>query len=265
MVDKTVLRAAQLRMLDILIEIDRICEKHNINYFIMYGTLLGAVRHKGFIPWDDDCDICMMRDDYEKFIEYAKDDLSSNFFIQTKVTDKNYKHDFLKVRDLNSKIIEFDENENENYKQGLFVDIFVFDYHFLGKKMYDFINIGKRLKEYKKQYEKKSFKRKLIGIIVFFIYQLHWIFKTILILMSRLWRNNTKLVYVDLEMIVLKQFDYIGYDKNKIFPLKKTYEFEGHCFYGPNDSDYVLKKTYGDYMTLPKPEDRQWHAKKIEL
>ena len=71
MVDAETLRKAQLKMVEILVEIDRICEKHDIKYWLSYGTLLGAVRHKGFIPWDDDCDICMMRADFEKFLRVA--------------------------------------------------------------------------------------------------------------------------------------------------------------------------------------------------
>ena len=67
----TLLRQAQLRMLNILLEVDKICRKNNLSYWIDYGTLLGAVRHKGYIPWDDDIDISMPSDDYKKFTEIA--------------------------------------------------------------------------------------------------------------------------------------------------------------------------------------------------
>ena len=67
----TVLRKAQIREVEILIEVDKICRKHNIKYWIDFGTLLGAVRHKGFIPWDDDLDICMLSEDYNRFLEVA--------------------------------------------------------------------------------------------------------------------------------------------------------------------------------------------------
>ena len=76
----TMLRKAQLRMLDILIAVDKICRKHNIPYWLDYGTLLGAVRHGGFIPWDDDLDISMMKEDYDRFLTIASKELPEQFF-----------------------------------------------------------------------------------------------------------------------------------------------------------------------------------------
>lgn len=79
-INNNILRKAQLRMLNILLEIDRICQKNNIEYWLAEGTLLGAVRNKGFIPWDDDIDICMLREDYNKFIKIAPKELNSEYF-----------------------------------------------------------------------------------------------------------------------------------------------------------------------------------------
>ena len=84
------LRDAQMLMVEILEDVHNLCEKHGLKYFLDGGTLIGAVRHKGFIPWDDDIDIGMPREDYEKFIEIAKKELPDNLFLQTFETDKYY-------------------------------------------------------------------------------------------------------------------------------------------------------------------------------
>lgn len=81
------LRELQLFMLDILKELDRICKKHDIQYFLAYGSCLGAIRHNGFIPWDDDVDICMKMDDYFKFMEVCKTELSDRFYFQSHFDD----------------------------------------------------------------------------------------------------------------------------------------------------------------------------------
>ena len=87
---ETVLRQAQLVMLRMLKIIDYICRKHDISYWMCSGTLLGAVRHKGFIPWDDDLDICMIREDYERFVKIAVNEFPEDMMLQTRETDPHY-------------------------------------------------------------------------------------------------------------------------------------------------------------------------------
>ena len=120
------LRACQLKQLSILEEMDRICQKHHLTYWLDGGTLLGAVRHGGFIPWDDDIDIGMPLADMQKFIEVAPDELSEGLFLQTPQSDPSSKEPIIKVRDLNSLYVEFGDNFNADYQKGLFVDIFPF-------------------------------------------------------------------------------------------------------------------------------------------
>lgn len=114
------------RLLEILDAVTEICERNHIPYWLDGGTLLGAVRHSGFIPWDDDIDIGVMRYDYVHLFNVLKDQLPKNYFVQTRDTDPAYKYEFMKVRDtLSSNKMEF---ENRYSHSGLFIDIFPFDY-----------------------------------------------------------------------------------------------------------------------------------------
>ena len=112
--------------LRILKEIQDICSRNGIRHFAIAGTLLGAVRHKGFIPWDDDIDIGMLRSDYCKFMERAKIELSSDFFLQTWETDPGFGLPMAKIRINNTTIVE-GASANVKCHQGIFVDIFPFD------------------------------------------------------------------------------------------------------------------------------------------
>ena len=127
MQNKEELKKAKKIMVNILLELDKICKKNKICYWLDSGSLLGAVRHKGFIPWDDDIDICMLNEDYKKFLEIAKKNLDSNIFLDNKETDKYAYFDFLKLRDRNSKYIEKKQTDKELFHQGIFIDIFVMD------------------------------------------------------------------------------------------------------------------------------------------
>lgn len=109
--------------LAILEKFDQVCKKHHLTYYACDGTLLGAVRHQGFIPWDDDIDIAMFRDDYEKFQAIAPQEFSDPYFYQSSYTD-NWLCTFSKIRDSRTTAIEFDE---PNLNQGIFIDIFPLD------------------------------------------------------------------------------------------------------------------------------------------
>lgn len=123
---KKLLRKIQLYELDILKELDRICKKHNIQYFLYGGTLLGAVRHKGFIPWDDDVDIVMPRKDYDAFAKICETELGNNYFYQTCFTDKDFPLLFAKIRRNDSAVFEQKWLENEMHN-GIFIDILPLD------------------------------------------------------------------------------------------------------------------------------------------
>lgn len=114
------------RQLQILLEFDRICKAHRLPYVLFAGTLLGAIRHQGFIPWDDDVDVAMLRQDYERFLTICQRELSSEFFLQTTYTDPEYFNAFARLRSegtiyLQSQYRYFDMHH------GIFIDIFPFD------------------------------------------------------------------------------------------------------------------------------------------
>lgn len=124
-------RALQVKYLQedalcIAVEIDRICRKHGIGYFVCGGTMLGLVRHDGFIPWDDDIDVGMLRADYKRFLEVAPDELDERFFLQTRESDPNIPYLFSKVRIKDSEYITA-YNEMRDFNKGICVDVFPFD------------------------------------------------------------------------------------------------------------------------------------------
>ena len=111
--------------LNILKIFDALCRKYGLKYYACYGTLLGAVRHQGFIPWDDDIDVFMMRDDYMKLLQIAPNEIAEPYFFQNTYTDAMV-WGFSKIRDRRTTAIEFPEMP-ESFHQGLFIDIFPMD------------------------------------------------------------------------------------------------------------------------------------------
>lgn len=115
--------AVQLEMLD---EVERICKKYNIKYFADSGTLIGAIRHKGYIPWDDDIDLVMLREDYDRFVRAASGEIREPLFLQTVYTEENYLKGHIQIR--NSNTTGFNaEDKKAGYNCGIFIDIFPID------------------------------------------------------------------------------------------------------------------------------------------
>lgn len=265
--NKEILKKTQLIMLEELIELDRICKKYEIKYWIDSGTFLGAIRHKGFIPWDDDIDVCMLREDYKKFLLIAKEELVKKYFLQTEETDINY-HNYkkiikyypnliTKIRDRNSIFIE---KEHEKYydkikfHQGVYLDIFLmdrFDFKFNLGKIYKFL-----MKIANLRYPNIEEKYKIIKKIIVSL-RINYFLNRILNSIININEKGNIIRYDYLENKLYKYTD--------IFPLSEI-EFEGHKFPCPNDADAYLKELYGDtYMELPPEKDRVWHAKEIRL
>lgn len=242
----------------ILLKIKKICDENDIQFFLLGGTLLGAIRHKDFIPWDDDVDIGMTRENYEKFIKVSSSKLEQPYFVQHFTTDKNYPLSFCKVLDTSIKFRE-KRVENENAKNGLYVDIFPFD------KMPD----NKLLR--KIQLIKYKFYNSYIEVL------LGWRRPTgknrpIKIIMDVLNKKEISEL-VDIRQKIMEKYnssDKVGYYYNissqygpdrerievsEINKLKKV-KFKSEKFPVHENFDDILKRQYGDYMVLPKEKER---------
>jgi len=254
-IDPKELRQAQLIMLDMLVEFDAICQKHKLQYWLDSGTLLGAVRHKGFIPWDDDIDLSMPIEDYNKFKEIAQDELSENVFFQTRDTDKEFKFDYIKLRSNKASIVEFHEKDrNIDYHQGVFVDIF---------PMLTLPN-----EEFYKNYYSESFKliRDTSSVSLHTpngrdLPKSREKLVESLFLMHQGWNEKDSKVIYGGEMPDVPAW----FDKDEVFPLKKI-EFEGLEFYAPKNPQHYLKSIYSfDFMELPPIDKRTIHAHSIKF
>ncbi len=224
--------------LKILDEIDRICKKHDITYFIMWGTLIGAVRHKGFIPWDDDIDINMPMKDYKKFLKVAPEELSDEFFLQTSKTDKYHPTYFAKVR-LNNTAFYSKEDTNFKKHHGIFVDVFpLYD---CNKSTSVFSKIRRAIAD--RLTTAVAGKRENSAIGNRFLKMLPD---------GILYRLRDIFLHTHGKMFGAGRFYF---EKEDFLPATKL-EFCEKMYSAPKNYDNVLKITYGDYMQLP-PEDKR--------
>lgn len=114
----------QAKMLEMIKYIDKICRTNNIEYYLLYGSALGAVRHEGFIPWDDDFDIGMTYENYKRFIDVCDNCLDKEkYFLQSMDSDPNYYLSFIKLRDITTTLVEI-SNKDKNIVYGVYIDIF---------------------------------------------------------------------------------------------------------------------------------------------
>lgn len=248
----TTLRKAQLRMVEMLIEIDKICKKNSINYWIDYGTLLGAVRHKGFIPWDDDIDICVLKKDYKKIRKCLINDLPDQFVFSDWKTDKYIFEQIGRVRDKKSYC--YYPYFTKQKEQGLWIDIFPFEPMFSlkiktivdrthGRIFRQTHNFGEVIYQNKvKRYFVKMFSYALAPISYLFLWSVR---------LCNYLSGTKKYGLVYTECAVANPI----IDIRDIFPCQQI-EFEGHLFLAPNNVEAILSKRYGNYMQLPPIDKR---------
>ncbi len=240
-------------VLNILIKIDDLCRKNGIKYMIFYGTLLGAVRHKGFIPWDDDIDIIMKRDEYEKLLGIIHNtDCGLNFISIETNPDTIYVGG--KICDTSTIMHEKHFKSVEGY--GAFVDVFPFDYATNDSKIRE--KEQRNLRRYalllahssRTGFEKgKSIKTIILRTLVFIISRPMNTQNMIRKLHSFVIRQNT--IHSDFYRILYGDTFPVA-DLDRVSDI----EFEGHVFMAPADPDKILRKLFGNYMQLPPESER---------
>ncbi len=249
----SLLRRQQMRMLELLVEIDRICRRHGIQYWLSSGTLLGAVRHGGFIPWDDDLDIEMMRPDYELLMAVLPDELPEHMALQTHDTDPTYFFFYAKVRDRRSVLSEGNNYDRMWKEQGIYIDIFPLEEQPLCIHRLSELSVGHMYKIWRTCTDDAVGIRKVMR---WFHFNRRYVFP-VLRLLCRLSFTDTITHGMGIP------YHPPRYARD-IFPLT-TMPFEGVEFPVPKDCDSVLRHHYGDYMKMPAEESIAVHCARLEF
>ena len=260
--DQNTLEQLHKHELEIMDEFVKICNKYNLTYFLYGGTLLGAVRHKGFIPWDDDLDLAMPRKDYEKFIEVAKNELNSKFELDNYHTNKLCYLNFSKIRNKNTILVQDFQKDNYEGPKGIWIDIFPLDNAKkeegkLQSLRIIFIKAMRSIAHYKSNIYLGNNKIKIKKVLgkIFGIIPLN----TLLSMQDTLMKKNEK-KETEYFISIASQYNYKKQTMKKdIFIPAKELEFEGRKYKVPNNYTYFLERIYGDYMKLPPKEKRITH------
>lgn len=263
-------RALQLVQASIMDDIHRVCVKNNLKYYMIGGTALGAIRHKGFIPWDVDIDIAMPREDYEKFIEIANDELDPKHECQTYKNQKHFTSPHILIVLKNSSItFRTDSLNGSPIRSGLYVDILPLDQvptdTQLRKKHARDLRLISQIKFYK---DSRIFTtngalaricKKLIRFTLSCLsdYRLNSIQQKIAQRYNELPDTGE----------ICSTLSHYKYEKlcmpKSIWGTPKLYEFEGRQYYGQEDIHAYLNRLFGDYMKLPSKESQEQYRQMI--
>ena len=243
---------------EVLLKFKEICVKNNLNYFLTYGTLIGAIRHKGFIPWDDDIDICMPRPDYEKFIQYCINHAEElePFNLKHYKTCKEYIYPIARLVDTRYKI---EYSNTKDYGLGLFIDIYPLD----GENKHDIKHSNKLNRLIRKIILLDSTKyinspNKIKNIIKF----PYWLVMRNFNLnkkIAKLDKIAQKYSYNDNDIVGCAVWELKEFLEKTNFDSNVEVEFNGALFNAPIGYDNLLTQIYGDYMQLPPENERIAH------
>ena len=245
-------RTVQLRILGNLMAVDKVCREHGLHYYIYDGTMLGAVRHGGFIPWDDDLDIAMPREDYEQFIAHANEWLPQPFEFIAYELDATYLLPFGKVQDASTTLIE---RPHLPYLGGLYIDVFPIDgvpenslLRRLHLVRYDVLKKAVYM-AYRDPYRHGHGPSSWLPLFC-----RHVLGQQRLQRMTR--RLLRKYPFADSRFVCVFDDGFHGVIPKQVLGQPTPVQFEGHEVMGVEHSDAYLTHMYGDYMT-PPPHDAQ--------
>lgn len=256
------IRPLQLKILETLLAVDEVCRKNDIRYYIIAGTLLGAVRHKGFIPWDDDLDIAMPRSDYDRFIAHCKEWLPEQYEMICTENDPDYPLPFAKIQNANTTLIE---RMHMKYLGGIYIDVFPLD----GVPAN---NLARRWHFIKYQFYKK---------VLYFIYRdpyrhghgpSSWIpllcrkLFTLKGVQQKMRAMMTSNDFDKSEFIVDHDDGLKGVMKKGILGTPTPIQFEEKSVMGAEHPHEYLQQKYGEYMIIPPgPKQRQHNFHYLDL
>ena len=259
--DDTTLKRVQIELLTIAKEVARVCYENGIGFFLVGGTLIGAVRHRGFIPWDDDLDMGMMRADFERFVQIAPDCLGEGFFLQTWHSDSEYANAFAKVRMEGTVYHEANDPKIKKH-QGFFVDIFPYDN--IPEDAAQLSDMSRRIMRYRRimlakngislMVRKRGFLRLAKTAVTSALYKVGAVFVSREKLIQRFEAEMNRFNGSQTTR-VCQESGGAAFGK---YPIKKSYlktvcnlQFEDTTFPCPGEYDSFLRDIYGNYMKLP--------------
>ena len=256
----TDIREIQQMELGIMEYIHEICQKIGVKYFLAYGSLIGAVRHKGFIPWDDDMDICMLREDYEKLQDYLISNPNERYEVMSYKNNLNYVYPFMKVQDNQTYLLEEDVRIDSN--MGIYVDIFPVDGYEDDSVFKDKMTrlIKKRQLScytFKGITNTKSLLNSLIryiSVIIFYFTNTNKYIRGI----DELAQSRKVSDYEEVDYLIYKDMNKPVWRREWLEQVT-TGTFEGKEFMIPKNYHEILTSDYGDYMQLPPVELRFSH------
>lgn len=250
------------KQLELIQEFQRICEKYNLRYFASNGTLLGVIRHKGFVPWDDDVDIVMPRKDYEKLLEVAKEELEAPYYMQTAMTQQNYYRNYARLRNQETTAMPY-RDWNRECCNGIFIDIFPMDGCFKAGFPDKLQQLSVKVRcalantyVYYPEFSSHLFLRAILYRIAK-VYCKIYDYETLL---RKTEQVRSRISFDEAEVIcqITHGSSFLKFPRH-YFDSAIMMDFEYIKLPVPKEYDAILRTHYGEYMELPPVEKRGQH------